>query len=150
MLLSEFGIAFESRKNGLTKANTKNGNQQTIKALIMMPRVVEALRSLASWKRNFLVFDDVGLVLCTWNIESIQNFWNKGNISGPGKQNDSNLRVHLVIRRFWLFFEVALFHFGNSITAHPWNEMGIIWGHKITFYNFYTEYTLKYNLIKIS
>lgn len=42
-----------SLKNGRTNANTKNGNQQMVNALMMMPNVVLALRSFANWKRNF-------------------------------------------------------------------------------------------------
>lgn len=40
--------ALVASRNGLTKAKTKNGNQQNVKALMMMPRVVLAFRSLAS------------------------------------------------------------------------------------------------------
>lgn len=65
MLLNEFGIVFESRRKGLTNANTKKGNQQMMKALIIMPSVVEALRSFANWKRSFFVCDAELLVLFT-------------------------------------------------------------------------------------
>ena len=43
-----------SCKNGRTRASTKKGNQQTVKALIIIPRVVEALRSLARANLSFL------------------------------------------------------------------------------------------------
>lgn len=42
-----------SLKNGRTSANTKNGNQQIVNALIIMPSVVLAFLSFASWKRSF-------------------------------------------------------------------------------------------------
>lgn len=66
MLLNEFGIVLESRKKGRTNANTKKGNQQMMKALMMIPKVVEALRSFASWKRNFLVCEAELVVLLTY------------------------------------------------------------------------------------
>lgn len=44
----EDGILSELERKGRTRANTKKGSQQIVKALMMMPRVVEALRSLAS------------------------------------------------------------------------------------------------------
>lgn len=46
------GMAPSSRK-GLMRASTKNGNQQMTNADMMMPSVVDALRSLASWNRSF-------------------------------------------------------------------------------------------------
>lgn len=45
--------ALLSSKKGLTKANTKNGSQQKMKALMMIPKVVLALRSFANWNLNF-------------------------------------------------------------------------------------------------
>jgi hypothetical protein len=45
-------------RKGLTRARTKNGNQQMVKALMMMPRVVDALRSLARANLSFLFWCD--------------------------------------------------------------------------------------------
>jgi len=61
-LLSEVGMLDESLRNGLTSASTKNGNQHTVNALIMMPNVVDAFRSLANWNRSFLPPDSGFLV----------------------------------------------------------------------------------------
>lgn len=65
MLFIEFGTALESCRKGLTNANTKKGNQHMIKALIIMPNVVDAFRSFANWKRSFLVCEAELLVLFT-------------------------------------------------------------------------------------
>lgn len=46
-------------RKGLTRARTKNGNQHIVKALMMMPRVVDALRSLARANLSFLLCDSV-------------------------------------------------------------------------------------------
>lgn len=46
--LNEVGISDWSCKNGRTNANTKNGNQHIVKALIIIPNVVEAFLSLAN------------------------------------------------------------------------------------------------------
>lgn len=45
-------------RKGLTRARTKNGNQHIVKALMMMPRVVDALRSLARANLSFLLWCD--------------------------------------------------------------------------------------------
>jgi hypothetical protein len=45
-------------RKGLTRARTKNGNQHIVNALMMMPRVVDALRSLARANLNFLLWCD--------------------------------------------------------------------------------------------
>lgn len=47
-LESEGGMLSGRERNGRTKASTKKGSQHIVKALMMMPSVVDAFRSLAS------------------------------------------------------------------------------------------------------
>lgn len=71
--LTASGIAPSSKK-GLTRASTKNGSQQTTKADMMIPRVVDAFRSLANWKRSFFWWGE-----CDWWSKSLAMwlFWAK-------------------------------------------------------------------------
>lgn len=60
-------------KKARTKANTKNGSQQMVKALMMIPKVVLALRSLANWNRSFFWWEFV-LGLARGGISAL-SFW---------------------------------------------------------------------------
>lgn len=83
-LLSHGGMSDGSLRKGLTSASTKNGSQQNVKALIMMPSVVDAFLSLASWNRSFFWWDVVfGLALvCSGPGLWLFGFWMIGTTGG--------------------------------------------------------------------
>lgn len=82
------GIA-SSATNGRSNASTKKGSQQITNADMMIPRVVDALRSLANW--NLMSFFWCGDWLCSKSL-AIWLFWAK---------LDSDARI-LFVDGFWV------------------------------------------------
>lgn len=94
-LLNHGGIASSWRK-GLTRAKTKNGSQQNVKALIIIPSVVDAFLSLANWNLSFFWCDVVfGLALVSSGFGLwLFGFWMIGTTGGLASMGhcDSLLR----------------------------------------------------------
>lgn len=109
------GIA-SSATNGRSNARTKNGSQQITNADMMIPRVVDALRSFASWNLSFFW---CGAWLWSKSL-AMWLFWAK---------LDSDDRILFVVN-FWLLSEDCLlrsFPCGLLLGASCVGDLLMVW-----------------------